>query len=441
MRKLNKEKLKILALLLIMLVLMCIGFLTTYPQALPLYQNKLFTIAPTSFNIWINSISIIICIAVSINQIFRFKKNLLITNLILFYLNLFYFFPGFLMNAIYKTEPFFTLYYAAFWGCLTYFYYMFQIFGKKQPLIITIRTDRKLYKWFYDKGIVIVFSIAILMVSLIYSNFKISLASLFDVNEVLEHRAESAALNIHWIIWYPILCGSMILPIWFTRAHKNKEKKTMLLIIISMCAMFSIGANRIFLFMLFFAVVISVWKNDDFVILKGLILVLLIVCFENYLNSGYPVMNIVRRTIVTPNSESRFYVDFFSGHAPDWCKQLLERWLFPWGIISKYPQRIPSMIGLIYLGESNCNTGLVGYSVANFGIWGILIGPLLYAISFMLLDKILMKIRYKKMLHTIAIVIVLESCNSYGWAEYLILPSFLLLFYILLLLMPKEENI
>lgn len=436
----RKEKRKIGLLLLIMAFFTVIGYLTTYPNALPLYQKCLFTVAPTDFSVWFNGAFVMLCVWASTSELLRYKRTQLISDLILFDLNLLYFFPGFLMNAVFLTEKDYTIYYACFWFFLTLFGYIMQYFCKRKPLTANLGLGAK-YKWFYNNGIVIVFSAIILMVSLVYSNFTISITSLFKLSEVLEQRAASAELNIHWLIWYPILCGSMILPIWFTRARKNNKIWQMILIAISMCAMFSIGANRIFLFMLFFAMVISFWKDDDLLILKGLIVVLAIVCIENYLSTDYPIMNTVRRILVTPNGESRFYVDFFQHHSPDWCRQLLERWLVPFGLVSKYSDRISALIGTNYLGGSNCNTGLVGYSIANFGNIGKLIGPLLYTFSFAILNRITAKIKYKKMIQTMALVITLEVVNCFGWAEYLVLPSFLLLFYILIFLMPADPEL
>ena len=435
----KREKRKIRILLLIMIVLTIIGYLTTYPNALPLYQRHLFTVEPTGFSLWFNGAFTVLCIWASVGELIRYKKKKLISDLILFDLNLLYFFPGFLMNAVFLTEEDYAILYALFWLFLTLFGYIMQLFCKRTPLTVNVGGGFR-YEWFYNNGIVIVFSSAILLVSLIYSNFSISIASLFNLSEVLEQRAASSELNIHWLIWYPILCGSMILPIWFTRARKNNKIWQMILIIISMCAMFSIGANRIFLFMLFFAVVISFWKDDDLLVLKGLIIVLGIVCIENYLSTGYPIMNTARRILVTPNGESRFYVDFFKNNNPDWCRQLLERWLAPLGLGSRYSSRISALIGSTYLGGSNCNTGLVGYSIANFGSAGMWIGPMLYTISFAILNRITIKIKHKKMLQMMALIIALEVTNCFGWAEYLILPSFLLLFYLLIFLMPADSK-
>ena len=435
----KKNNKKVFWLLAIIVGLTCMGYLTTYPEALPLYQRRLFTVSYTSFSLWFNGTFVFLCIIVSINELNRYRMNGLISNLILFDLNLFYFFPGFLMNAIFETEIKFACYYAFYWLFLTVFGYIMQYFCKKTPLIVRVGGSK--FTRFYNHGIVIIFSIAILLVSLVYSNFSISISSLFNASEVLEKRAASAELNIHWLIWFPILCGSMILPIWFTRAYKRKNIWQMILIAISMCAMYSIGANRVFLFMFFFAVVISVCKDDDLLIVKGLIVVLALVCIEYYLQNDYPVMNIVRRILVTPNGESRFYVDFFTNNNPDWCRQLLERWLAPMGLFSHYGQRIPAMIGNVYLGGSNCNTGLIGYSIANYGMSGLIIGPFLYTFSFMLLNRIMSKIQYKKMLQTTAVIITLEITNSFGWAEYLVLPSVLLLFYILMFLMPEDKEI
>lgn len=435
----KKEKKKIYLLFLVIVALTVACYLTTYPNALPLYQLELFTISTTTYGIILNGTMIFACILVCTKLIMDYKDNNLISTLIILDVNILYFIPGFLMNAIYATETYFMNYYAGFWFVLMIMHWMIRYIGKRDNRIITMKIDFSTYRWFYNVGIVVVFSAFALGVSLIYSNWKISLTSLLDLNEVLASRAASAELNIHWIIWYPVLCASMILPIWYTLAYRNKRYWQMALIIITVIAMYSIGSNRMFLFLLFFAVIFCAFKDDNLLIVKVTIIMLFLVFLENYLNTGYPIMGIARRLFVTTNGESRLYARFFENNDVDWCRQLLERWLLPLGIKSPYLNRIPAVIGQTYLNGSNCNNGLVGYSIANYGSAGIVIAPFLYSISFRLLDIIMKKVKYNKMLQVTAIVISLHVINSFGWTEYLILPSFLLLFYILMFFMPSVK--
>ena len=434
----RKEARPILLIMLLIVGFTIVGYLTTYPTALPLYQRSLFTVEPTTYGMWLNGCMVSLCVLSTTSLILDYRRNKLISDLIIADLNVIYFIPGFLMNAIYDTDIYYMNYYALFWISLIIMQKVVIQIGhnRKSPLLVKVPINS--YKWFYNVGIVVLFSGFALLVSLVYSNFKISIASLFTLSSVLELRAQSAELNIHWLIWYPVLCASMILPIWFTLAYKNKRYWQLALITITICAMYSIGANRVFIMMLFFAYMFTFLKDDDLLLIKIVAIVLLVIVIENYTNLGYPVMNVIRRLFITPNGESRFYVEFFRDNQIDYARQLLERWLN--GIFnSPYSQRIPAMIGKVYLNGSNCNTGLVGYAIANYGGAGIIVGPMLYTIANCILDAIMKKVKYEKMLQTMAIIVAIEIVNCYGWAEYLILPSFLLLFYLLLLFMPPVD--
>ncbi|WP_416327430.1 hypothetical protein [[Eubacterium] hominis] len=436
----KKEKRKIIILLLFVVILMVIGYITVYPVVLPLYQLRLFTLKPTVYSVYLNVFMLFMCILSCTKLICDFKVYKYVSSLIVLYINILYFIPGFLMNLVYDTDIYFMNYYALFWIGFIFAHKIVIVLGKKNPQPVLIKLNLKSYKWFYNTGIVIVFCTFSLVVSLFFNGGRISITNLFNLDEVLESRAASSQLNIHWLIWYPIVCASMILPIWITLAYKNKKYWMIAFITITILSMYSIGANRSFLFMLGFAIIFSFYKDDDLLLIKIMVFALVLVCIERYLNNGYPVMNIIRRLTITPNGESRFYVDFFQQNVPDLAKQILERWLHPLGINSNYDLRISAAIGNTYLNGSNCNNGLVGYAIANYGSLGIIIGPILYALSFRLIDKIMKKITYKKMLHVTAIVFALQITNSYGWAEYLILPSFLLLFYLLMLFMPSVKG-
>lgn len=349
------------------------------------------------------------------------------------------------MCAIYKTDELYNLYYILFWLFLNLLHAVMMYFynPSKGPL----RSDKYVRLNYNDSYkskfnyFVIGFILIVLGISLVLSDLRISIASLLNQSAVLEIRAAAAENNIHWLAWNPILAASMILPVWFTLAQKRKKIWISVLIVVTTCAMYSVSANRMFLFLLLFAVVITFFKDDDLLFVKCWVIVLAIIYLEYYLHSeSYTVLNVYRRLSLTPNSESRFYIDFFSNNELDWARQLLERWLIIFGIKSPYSVRIPAMIGQYYLGGSNCNTGLLGYCYGNYGIFGIIFGPFLYMISFFLLNKVTNKIRYNKTLHCAAIVYAVMVTNDYGWAEYLILPSFLLIYYILLFLMPPVAD-
>ncbi len=421
-------------------------FYNVFPEEFPNYQNKLFTVKSNSL-ITVNWIALIFCVIFSVRQLGRYRKTQIISNLIMFYLNIVYYLPGLLMCMIYETDEVYNSYYIIFWFALTILHYiMIRIYNTKNKVARNskihqhLRVDGLYYARF--RYFALGYVLLILAISFMYSGMKINISTLLNQEKVLEIREAAAEENIHWSIWNLVVAGSMIFPVWFTLAHKQGSKKDMVLLAITICAMYTVAASRIYLFLLFFSLVISFSKEDELLLVKCWIVIMGLIILENKLLNLTIVSNVYRRLSLTPNGESRFYIDFFLKHQPDWARQVLERWLRLLGVESNYQLRVTALIGQEYLGGSNCNTGLIGSSFGNYGKYGLVLGPLLYIVSFWLLNKITNKIRYKKALQCMAIVIAIMVTNSFGWTEYLILPSFLLVFYILVLIMPPiEDNI
>lgn len=420
-------------------------FYNVFPEEFPNYQNKLFTVKSNSL-ITVNWIALIFCVIFSVRQLDRYRKTQIISNLIMLYLNIMYYLPGLLMCMIYETDEIYNSYYIIFWFAFTIFHYiMIRIYNTKNKVARNskkhqhLRVDGLYYARF--RYFALGYVLLILAISFMYSGMKINISTLLNQEKVLEIREAAAEENIHWIIWNLVVAGSMIFPVWFTLAHKQGLRKYMILLVVTICAMYTIAASRIYLFLLFFSFVISFFKDDELLIAKGWILIMIVIILEHKVLNIAVVSNVYRRLCLTPNGESRFYIDYFLKHKPDLARQVLERWARLFGVESEYVLRIPTMIGKEYLGGSNCNTGLIGSSFGNYGKIGLFWGPVLYTFSFWLLNRITNKIRYKKSLQCLSIVIAIMVTNTFGWTEYLLLPSFLLVFYMIVLIMPPiEEN-
>lgn len=418
---------------------------TVCPLVYPVYQNYLFTIESNSLKP-INIFCLILCVVFIIKQQNRYQRTRAISNLVMFYLNILYYIPGFLLWSLFKTDIKYNTYYIIFWLVINLFHLVLVTYfkGSKWHQDITeydgkdIADDK--YTTKYDL-FAVAFILIILLVSLIFSNFKISILTLFTQNEVLQMRAEAAEQNIHWIFWNPIVAASMLFPAWFCIAKKRNKKQAMILLSITVCAMYSIGANRMFLFLFAFAIAITYFRDDDYIILKCLTVSLVIAYLEYNVLQTHTILDVYRRLCVTPNSESRFYVDFFSYNEPDYARQLLERWLILVGIDSPYDIKIPKLIGDIYFRGSNCNTGLLGYAFGNYGVFGLFFGPFLYIITFGIYNYIMKKFTDSKVLHCFAVCYACMVINDRGWFEYLLLPSFLLIYYIIIWLMPSFAKV
>ena len=90
-------------------------FYNVFPEEFPNYQNKLFTVKSNSL-ITVNWIALIFCVIFSVRQLDRYRKTNIISNLVIFYLNIMYYLPGLLMCMIYETDEVYNSYYIIFWS-------------------------------------------------------------------------------------------------------------------------------------------------------------------------------------------------------------------------------------------------------------------------------------------------------------------------------------
>jgi len=107
-----------------------------------------------------------------------------------------------------------------------------------------------------------------------------------------------------------------------------------------------------------------------------------------YLIFMLPFRNMFLPALITGN----FY-DFFGSHSPDFLTQSV---LGRLGFVSDYTLPIPYLIDAAYHGSGgSANTGLSADAVSNFGFFGVLIYPILFAVVLKLLDSAAQNVEFK----------------------------------------------
>lgn len=424
-------------------------FLKIFPTILPYTEGGLY--ASIEFDVErmvLGVTTIVLMIGCAFQCELRFRQSKSVSHIMMLTLYLFYFIPGQIINTVYTTDIGYFRLYIIYWIFLE----IFLRFSYKIKIVVkrnrTLRQNHysKRYVQYYELFVVLILLSAI-GISLIYSNGSLTIFNMFDLNSVTETRMESREANIHWILWYPILATSMLNPVWLQRAWKKKNVALIVLILFATVSMYSVGNNRAFLLNLFIGFALCFLDKKDNSVSK-IVLCCLVICALEFLisetfleNIAYanPFNNVMKRLFATPNVISRHYVEFFSENPADWLRQNWSRYFSILGINSRYSEPIPSLIGnIFYISGMNANTGLLGAAFANYGYFGLIISPLLYVISFRLLDFCSSRIKEVEEIIVLGIIFGITIPNSLGFMELIMTPSYLLICYVLVFLMPQQ---
>lgn len=446
-----QDRKKTYAYIIAITLLYVVVFYKIFPTILPYTEGGLYArIKFDAVRTLVGTFVIVFMVQFAYQCEMKFRQYKKVSNVVMLTLYLFYFIPGQIMNIVYETDLLF------FWLYILYWLFLELFLRISMKIRLTNKSGIKLRKDQYSKrsiqiyeGFVLLILLVAIVVSLTNSNASLSIMNMFDINSVSETRMESRDANIHWILWYPILAVSMLNPVWFQRAWKNKNIILLVLIIFSTVAMYSVGNNRAFLLNLFIGFAICLLRDKNNSTLKIVFGCLAICAIEFMLsetflaNSVYanPFNNVMKRLFATPNAIARHYVEFFSENPHDWLMQNWSRFFSIFGFSSSYQDPIPTVIGYtFYYKGMNANTGLIGTAVANYGMLGVAISPLLYVFSFRLLDFCSEKIKAIEELIVIGIIIATTIPNSFGFMELILTPSYLLIFYMLVFLIPQQTS-
>ena len=420
---------KILQFVLFFLIYVAIRY--AYPAFFPHYGNQSFTVKLEAVRIIIGIIGVICIWFTSKKEYKIYIQNNRISAAITFFLNFIYFLPGIYMCMIYDRQ----LDYAILFIVYTILFNIIMIaFARKE-----IKPFNHIFSERDTTIICVVLAVIMLVASLFLSGFKLNFLNVFNQSEVYQTRLENDMTVSHYIMWYFIIFGAAIIPTWLVIALRKKQYYIAILYTITVFAMYSVSCNRQFLFTLAFAYVAFFFRNNKRLLYLIFLGIWGLVQIEYLAGHGYLWSDILRRISLVPNVNAAFHVDFFMKNEPDFLRQALNMYANRLGFTSPYSEKIAVIIGRMYFGTTiNANTGLLGGNFANYGILGVIIGPLLYAISFRILDKIFSNVQYRDVMLATAMVISIFVTNNESWLELIITPSWILFYYISLVFIPTN---
>lgn len=354
-----------------------------------------------------------------------------LSNTIMSILNLLYFIPGVVQQAV-TNEPWqYMIHYFCFWVFMELWLIVikkksFNLFRKKFE--VNISSYFKVVSFF-----AVLMGVAIML----YNNKSFSISNLQEtLLDVYGVRAEAKLAGVHWIIInieYWVAYFSVLALTYY--ACKRKWIYTFILLL-TLLSLFLIQANRIFFFLsgISFGVGlfrVKVSKMPVFVSLLGIILLI-----EVYiLDVGLLITDVFRRFSIVPNKISTFYYDYFLGHSPDYLRSMYDRFFSLLGLSSSYIHPpIGEIIGDVYFGrEVNCNTGLVGGSMFCFGIPSLIVSTFGYILTFRIYEGLIEKINQPVVEFSFAVLLSVLAINTHAFLANFLNTSYFLLLYMSLI--------
>ncbi len=233
----------------------------------------------------------------------------------------------------------------------------------------------------------------VLYISWRYTHFRLNF-SLYDVYDL---RMEARTYSFPRIVAYLFSWTLAINPILFGLCLIKKDWFMASIYFIVQMLSFGVDGLKSTFFMPFIvALCIYFFKSNDIIKLKKIIILCLTILailglLEAVIHKSTYLSDIgIRRMLFIPNQLGEYYFDFFSKNEPDLFRSSFLRYI---GIQSPYTtdgfKGFTYIIGWQYFGKStmNCNNGLSSDAMANFGIFGCVIMPILLIISLHLFDR------------------------------------------------------
>ena len=365
-----------------------------------------------------------------------------LTEMIMLLLNMLYFIPGTVQQAVTDAQWPYMLLFFLFWCGMEFWL-----------SVIKPRSESRLGRLFTTKnpniylGFLVILCVAIAVFMHLYMNRGISITTLMEtVNDVYGTRAAAKEQSVHWILlnleyWAAYFC--VILISYYT--EKKKYLSTLGLLLVEV-AFFVLQGNRILMFLAFAAIGISMLKVDNKKMILGLLIIAAVMIVENAATTQGSLTNVFRRFSVVPNRLSEQYFDYFRTHEPDLLRSKYSRIFRFFGISSPYiSPSIGIRIGMEYYGTMmNANNGMVGGSIFAFKFAAPIVSTFGYICAFRLFEGASYGLKNTKAIPVFALMLTSLAINAPTFLASIFSLSYFLLLYLSMIPLGKlyqsEQN-
>lgn len=351
----------------------------------------------------------------------RLQSNLLTDNCIIL-LELLYFLPGTVFQAVTNASWQFILFYLGFWAMLVLWDRILPRYkGRLKKMFAMIDTSQGAMFLTISVFIITVYLVFAMRIELTYSRFMLALRDVYGI------RAAGKAANHHWllqtILYYSVYIGVVLIALHVSR------KKYALAALLCLCEviLFSVQAERMVLFYMLIAIASGLIFVDKRLLLSALVTIMVLIVYEGirYTAEGR-VASVFQRFSIIPNRLAEQYYDFFSGNEPDYLRTSLPRIAKLIGWISPYKTKsIEYLISVNYYNfVHNPNTGMVGGAMAQFGIWSVFVSSFGYIASFRIFELAAEKIKDSRAYFVLAVTLVVLAINGYSMLANILKGSY-----------------
>lgn len=233
---------------------------------------------------------------------------------------------------------------------------------------------------FKVKLIAIIFAAVVVFISWRYTHFRLN----FNLLNVYDIRAEAASFSMPLILRYLFSWTRVINALILAYFIRKKDWIWAVGCFFVQLLNFGIDGSKTTLFLAIMAMIICLLPISDLRefnkwILRGFALLPAIcMAIYNIFDNIVPLSLFVRRVMFLPQHIAGLYYDFFTTHTPDYFTQSFMRYF---GFVSHYDKPIARMIAEVYEQQnSSFNNGLISDGMANLGLYGVIIMPIILAI-------------------------------------------------------------
>ncbi|WML58624.1 O-antigen polymerase [Neobacillus sp. PS2-9] len=280
------------------------------------------------------------------------------------------------------------------------------------------------------------FLVVVLGISGIYTGFRLSLS----LENIYDYRSEATSFNMPTLLVYLFSASKAINPIIIVYLFSKKNYLLSSLFVFVQLLSFSIDGSKTVLMITILAALCSYYYKNIYLKKIAILfaLISLVGLFEKLVFGSYNIITyFIRRVMFSTNSITYSYFDFFTNNTPDYFRQGFLRFF---GAESNYTS-IDHLIGAIYYNNPDlgANSGLISDAIANLGLLGILIMPLLLAVLFRLFDECVKGLEPK--IYIIACITISFYLISSFFTTVLLTHGILALLLVLYMLPKNIKNV
>ena len=242
------------------------------------------------------------------------------------------------------------------------------------------------------EALIIFFALYVCIVKYSFNGLYIQL----DLSSVYELRSSANDYNFGGLSGYLISWASLSFTIRGILALARKEYFILISMMMLQIVIFSIAGHKFYLLSLPTALILTLMYRKRFLyfipsafVISSLAGKFIYAKFEFI----FLVYLLQFRNMFIPALTTGNFLDFFSVNRPDFLTQSI---LGRLGFESEYALPLPYLIDNFYSdGTASANTGLLADAYSNFGFFGILLYPILFAFILRMIDSAAKKIDIK----------------------------------------------